>query len=419
MIKIAVLGFGSRGQMFAEHAVKNKNVKIVAIADPAEACKKKAENYLPPCAIYNTADEFFAKGKICDAVLICSQDADHKDMALKALNLGYDILLEKPAACTLEDCLAIRDEANRLNRKVMLTHVLRYAPAFQYIKKLIIDGKLGKIVNIEQTENVAYWHFALSYVRGPWRNVEKSSPTIIAKCCHDLDTIKWLMGKKCVKVSSFGGLYYFNKENAPEGSAEYCADCNPLTREKCLYNSYAIYPERVKRAVVGGTARLVGRDINEVIDKKEDIIARCVFHCDNDAVDNQVVNMLFDDGSTANLTMIAYSKDCYRYLHVHGTKGDVTVSGDDMKVTVCLYDEPSRVVDPEKDPLLNPGGRELDDGHGGGDYYLFNDFINYVTVNSPSITRTTIDDSIESHVMGFKAEQSRLSGGMPVDIQEE
>ncbi len=418
MIKIAVLGFGSRGQMFAEHAVKNKNVKIVAIADPAEACKKKAENYLPPCAIYNTADEFFAKGKICDAVLICSQDADHKDMALKALNLGYDILLEKPAACTLEDCLAIRDEANRLNRKVMLTHVLRYAPAFQYIKKLIIDGKLGKIVNIEQTENVAYWHFALSYVRGPWRNVEKSSPTIIAKCCHDLDTIKWLMGKKCVKVSSFGGLYYFNKENAPEGSAEYCADCNPSTREKCLYNSYAIYPERVKRAVVGGTARLVGRDINEVIDKKEDIIARCVFHCDNDAVDNQVVNMLFDDGSTANLTMIAYSKDCYRYLHVHGTKGDVTVSGDDMKVTVCLYDEPSRVVDPEKDPLLNPGGRELDDGHGGGDYYLFNDFINYVTVNSPSITRTTIDDSIESHVMGFKAEQSRLSGGMPVDIQE-
>ena len=227
------------------------------------------------------------------------------------------------------------------------------------------------------------------------------------------------MGKNCVKVSSFGGLYYFNKENAPEGSAEYCADCNPSTREKCLYNSYAIYPERVKRAVVGGTARLVGRDINEVIDKKEDVIARCVFHCDNDAVDNQVVNMLFDDGSTANLTMIAYSKDCYRYLHVHGTKGDVTVSGDDMKVTVCLYDEPSRVVDPEKDPLLNPGGRELDDGHGGGDYYLFNDFINYVTVNSPSITRTTIDDSIESHVMGFKAEQSRLSGGMPVDIQEE
>ena len=129
--------------------------------------------------------------------------------------------------------------------------------------------------------------------------------------------------------------------------------------------------------------------------------------------------MLFDDGSTANLTMIAYSKDCYRYLHVHGTEGDVTVSGDDMKVTVCLYDEPTRVVDPEKDKLLNPDGRELDDGHGGGDYYLFNDFINYITVNSPSITRTTIDDSIESHVMGFKAEQSRKNGGIPEDVQKE
>lgn len=182
MTEIAILGFGSRGRMFAEYAVKNKDVKIAAIADPAYSCRKEAEKYLQPENIYDTADEFYAKGKICDAVLICSQDADHKDMAIKALNLGYDILLEKPAACNLKDCIAIRDEANRLKRKVMLTHVLRYALAFQYIKKLITEGRLGKIVNIEQTENVAYWHFALSYVRGPWRNVEKSSPTIIAKC---------------------------------------------------------------------------------------------------------------------------------------------------------------------------------------------------------------------------------------------
>lgn len=415
-LKIAIVGFGSRGQMFANLAVDDERTEIVAIADTEQACREKAKNYVAEDKIFNSADEFFALGKICDAILICTQDADHKSMAIEAMRIGYDILLEKPAACTEEDCIAIRDEANRLGRKVMLTHVLRYAPAFGYVKKLIKDGELGKIVNIEQTENVAYWHFALSYVRGPWRSTENSSPTIIAKCCHDLDLIRWFVDKKCVSVSSFGGLYYFNRENAPEGSAPYCADCDENTRKNCLYNSYAIYPERIKHAVVGGTARLVGKDINKVIDEKNDPIAKCVFYSDNDAIDNQVVNMLFEDGATANLTMIAYSKDCYRYLHVHGTKGDAIVLGDDMKVRVNIYDRPSYVADPATDPNFNPGGIALGGGHGGGDYYLFADFVDYVTKNSPSITRTTIDDSIESHLMGYKAEISRKFGGTPIKL---
>lgn len=224
------------------------------------------------------------------------------------------------------------------------------------------------------------------------------------------------MDKKCVSVSSYGGLYYFNAKNAPEGSAPYCADCDENTRKACLYDSYAIYPERIKHAVVGGTARLVGKDINKVIDEKSDPIARCVFHSDNDAVDNQVVNMLFEDGATANLTMIAYSKDCYRYLHVHGTKGDVSVLGDDMKVHVDIYDRPSFIADPATDETINPLKIGTGGGHGGGDTYLFDDFVDYVTKNSPSITRTTIEDSIESHLMGFRAEKSRKLGGEPVKL---
>lgn len=416
LLKIAIIGFGSRGQMFGALAASDPRVKIAAIADPEAACREKAKSYVGEDGIFRTADEFFAKGKICDAALICSQDADHREMALKAMTIGYDLLLEKPAACTEEDCIAIRDEAKRLGCKVMLTHVLRYAPAFGYVKKLIKEGVLGKIVNIEQTENVAYWHFALSYVRGPWRNVERSSPTIIAKCCHDLDLIRWFMDKKCVSVSSYGGLYYFNAKNAPDGSAPYCADCDENTRKDCLYNSYAIYPERIKHAVVGGTARLVDKDINKVIDEKSDPIAKCVFHSGNDAVDNQVVNMLFEDGATANLTMIAYSKDCYRYLHVHGTKGDVSVLGDDMKVHVNIYDRPSFIADPATDETINPLKIGTGGGHGGGDTYLFDDFVDYVTKNSPSITRTTIEDSIESHLMGFCAEKSRKLGGEPVKL---
>ena len=415
-LKIAIIGFGSRGQMFGRLAASDSRVKIVAIADPEISCREKAKNYVSEDCIFLSDSEFFKRGKVCDAVLICTQDADHKVAAMKAMSLGYDLLLEKPVACTEKDCIEIRDEAKRLNRKVMLTHVLRYAPSFGYLKKLINDGALGKIVNIEQTENIAYWHFALSYVRGPWRNTENSSPTIIAKCCHDLDLIRWLMNKKCVGVSSMGNLYYFNAKNAPEGSAPYCVDCDEQTRKNCLYNSYSIYPERIKHAVVGGTARLVGKDINKVIDEKSDPIAKCVFYSDNDAIDNQVVNMLFEDGATANLTMIAYSKDCYRYTHVHGTKGDAFILGEDMKVHVNIYGGLSFVADPATDETLNPLKISTSGGHGGGDSYLFDDFVDYLTKDSPSLTRTTIEDSIESHLMGFGAEKSRLLGGEPVKL---
>ncbi len=414
MVTLAIVGFGSRGTGFGRKIIADENAKLVAIADPVDALRERAVNEfgVPANMCFESADDFFAQGKICDAVFICTQDAQHIDMALKAMELGYDICLEKPAAVNIEDCIKIRDTANRLGRKVMLTHVLRYAPFYQQIKKCIDDGTLGDIVSINQTENIAYWHFSLSYVRGPWRSMADSSPTIIAKCCHDLDIINWLMPSKIKSVSSYGNLFYFNEKHAPEGSAHWCVDCDPATREKCLYNAYNIYPQRMNTAVVGGTARLRGKDIYQVLDGKEDVIGRCVFHGENDAIDNQVVNMLFDNGATAHLTMCAFSERCYRYIKVHGTKGEIHGDAETGILHLTEYAKPEEIIDCNK--LTT---QKLNDGHGGGDYFLYKDFVDYITVDSPSFTRTTIDDSIECHLMGFKAEESRLNGGIPLEIE--
>lgn len=413
MLKLAVIGFGKRGREFGKKIYEDENAQLLAVADPVKSSRELAREYgVAPEMLFETADDFFAKGKICDAVFICTQDAQHIDMAMKAMELGYDICLEKPAAVNIEDCVAIRDTANRLGRKVMLTHVLRYAPIYQQIKKVIDDGVLGDIVTINQTENIAYWHFSASYVRGPWRKMADSSCTIIAKCCHDLDIINWLMPSKCTTVSSFGNLYHFRSENAPEGSADWCVDCDPKTKEKCLYNAYNVYPKCMKTAVVGGTARLQEKDIYEVLDGKEDAIGRCVYHSDNDAIDNQVVNMIFEDGATAHLTMTAFSERCYRYIHVHGTKGQIHGDVETGILHLTVYGQKEQIIDVNKltDNLLN-------DGHGGGDYFLYKDFVDYITVDSPSFTRTTINDSMISHVMGFKAEESRITGGMPMAIE--
>ena len=419
--KVAIVGFGSRGQMFATRIRDEERFELVAIAEPFEAARKVGINQygLPETMCFKSAEEFFAQGKICDAIFLCTQDAQHKEMAIKAMELGYDMLLEKPAACNIEDCIEIRDTANRLGRKIMLTHGLRYAPFFRYIKQLIMDGALGEIVDIDQTENIAYWHFALSYVRGPWRNMGNSSPTIIAKSCHDLDLIQWFMDKKCTKVSSFGGLYHFRPEKAPKGAVAHCVDCPEEVRAKCLYNSYNIYPQRVlkqteQNRIVGGTARLFGRNIYEVIAEKQDIISKCVYHAGNDAVDNQVVNMEFEDGSTAHFTMTAFSSNSYRNIKVHGTKGELWGKADENKVHLHIYGEQEKIIDVNE---LNRDGISLKGGHGGGDHYLLKDFADYICEDKPSVTRTTIDVSIASHIIGFKAEESRLNGGKTVVIK--
>ncbi len=413
MTQVAIIGFGSRGQGFGRKAFEDPDVQLLAIAEPVESSREAAAKLgVAPQMRFTSADEFFAQGKICDAVFICTQDAQHIDMALKAMELGYDICLEKPAAVNIEDCIKIRDTANRLGRKVMLTHVLRYSPFYQTIKKYIDDGTLGDIATINQTENIAYWHFSLSYVRGPWRKMADSSCTIIAKCCHDTDIINWLMPAKCTSVSSYGQLFHFRKENAPEGSADWCVDCDPKVKEKCLYNAYKIYPERMKFSVVGGLARLKGQDIYDILDGKQDVVARCVYRGENDAIDNQVVNMNFDNGATAHLTMTAFSQECYRYIHVHGTKGEIHGNADTGILHLTVYGQQEEEIDVNK-----MTDRKLNDGHGGGDYFLYKDFIDYITLDSPSVTRTTIHDSIECHLMGFKAEESRLKGGIPLPIE--
>ncbi len=410
MLELAIIGFGNRGSTFAKLLKNETRAKLVAIAETDEVNRRLAETEfgVDKSKCFASADEFFAQGKICDAILLCTQDKQHCEMAVRAMEMGYDMLLEKPAATTLDDCLKIRDTANRLGRKVMLAHGLRYAPFFYTIKKLISEGKLGDVVTINQTENISFWHFGLSYVRGPWRNMEDSTPTILAKCCHDLDLISWFMNKKCTKVSSFGSLQYFCEKYAPEGSAEYCVDCNEETRKKCLYNAYEVYTQERAKGGTGGTRRLIGKDIKAIIDGRCDEIGKCVYRADNDAIDHQVVNLQFEGGETAHLTMTAFSKRCYRFLKIHGTKGEVY---GDVGKGILHYNP----YDGEPQEIDVNGAIKADDsaflGHGGGDYFLLMDFLGYLLGEEKTVTRTTINESMESHVIGFKAEESRLKGG--------
>lgn len=419
MKSVAIVGLGARGlHTYAPYTdLYPGRMKIVAVADVIpERVKIASEKYgVAEDMCFSSADEFFAKGRLADVVFITTQDRQHVDHALKALDLGYDILLEKPISPTITECYKLKNKVDETGKLVIVCHVLRYTTFFKTVKKVIDDGVIGKVVSIQAIENVGYWHQAHSFVRGNWRNSNIESPMILQKCCHDFDIYGWLIGKKCLGISSFGSLSYFNKENAPEGATAYCMDCPHV--DDCVYSAKKIYVESPLNGYDSGN-----RDwpVNVIMENptREGVIealktgpyGRCVFACDNNVVDHQVCNVLFEEGVTLNFTMCAFTKDMSRYLKVMGTKGEIIADQSSNIVTVTPFGKESVVYD------INQMAEDLS-GHGGGDNAMLSEF--FASLNGEGMDpSSTIANSVQSHEIAMASEKSRLAGGAYVSLDD-
>ncbi len=409
-VSVAIVGMGGRGRnTYGRMMSKIDNAYIAAIADiKADALEESAKEFgIAKENCYTSAEELLKQPKLADILCICTPDDCHVTQAVAALEKGYHLLLEKPIATTPEDCSAVREAALKSGKTVVVCHVLRYTPLYSEVKRIIDTGEIGDIVTLNAIERVMYWHQAHSFVRGNWRNKELSAPMILAKSCHDMDIIRFLMGKKCVSVSSFGNLYHFKEENAPEGSTARCKDC-PV--EGCVYNAYDFYLPLVKEDSTWWPANILAADPTKENIRKacdEGPYGRCVYRCDNNVVDHQVVNMLFEDGATANFTMTAFTNSGERGITVMGTKGEIRADFKENIIHVYPYGKEERHIDVRT--LTNDFS-----GHGGGDIVMLRNLIESVRNDEPPFFQ--IAESVESHFMAFAAEESRLNGGMPVKI---
>ena len=236
MTTVAIAGLGPRGfYTYAQYQkVHPERMKVTAIADIDETKLYLAAEdlHIPPEGCFKSAEEMLSKDKLADVLIVATQDKQHIAHALAGLERGYDLILEKPVATTPEDCIAIRDAAKRLNRKVAVCYVLRYTTFYRTIKNIIYSGRIGEVVNVDAVENVGYWHQAHSFVRGNWSNCGRSSPMILQKSCHDMDILNFLIGSHCECLSSFGSLSFFNSEHRPKDAAEFCVDCP--RKESCV-----------------------------------------------------------------------------------------------------------------------------------------------------------------------------------------
>jgi predicted dehydrogenase len=293
--------------------------------------------------------------------------------------------------------------AKKYNRVFSICHVLRYTPFYATIKKIIDSGKLGDIMTVQHIEQVSYWHQAHSFVRGNWRNSKESSPMILAKSCHVMDILLWLIGLDCKKISSFGSLGHFKAENAPKGATKRCLDgCE--ARMECPYYAPKIYIDWRDDWQADVIRKVVCIDTsNEALYEalKTGPYGRCVYYCDNDVVDHQVVNMEFENGVTAVFTMSAFTIEGERGTHFMGTKANMRCSAEKNEIIITDYLTGTKEVIKVKAPTT---------GHGGGDYAIMRDFVELVRADGAVSGKTSADKSVQSHIMALAAEKSRVEG---------
>ena len=419
-LKVIIMGAGSRGSGYAKIMAKSpERYKVVGVAEPIESRRNFIKNLfdVEDSNCYDTWEKILDVPKFADIAVVSMMDQMHTEPALKALELGYDLLLEKPAAPTPEECGLIYRKAKECGRKIIVCHVLRYTPHFLKMKSLIDDGTLGDIVSIEHTEAVGNVHQSHSFVRGNWGNEGRSSFMLLQKCCHDIDILQWLVGKKCSKIQSFGSLNYFCEKNAPEGSPERCHEGCPVG-DTCPYNAVKLYYDAKTNSWFRGAAtKLVDPTDEDVMHALETTqYGKCVFKCDNDVVDHQTVNMLFDDNSTISMTMCAFTKGG-RTTHIMGTKGELWADTSSRAAhPFTLYNfETKETTYPEAN--ITVSGDSIVTGHGGGDGGIINALYSYIVGEIPAEEVSEIEISCKNHLLVFAAEDSRKQG-VVIDIDD-
>ncbi len=415
-VKAIVVGYGDRGQVYSNYAITDsEKFEIVGVVDPnpfkRSLCQEKF--HLKDEQLFSDIGECLASKPECDLFINATMDQHHYEVMKAILGAGYDMLTEKPIVGNKEQLLEIKALAEKNSCQVFVCHVLRYTPFYATIKKMLLDGKVGKIISIQMDEHVGIAHYGGSYVRGKWNSEEKcNSSFLLAKSCHDIDIMCWLNNSTSPKeVAAFGGRYFFIRENAPEGSTESCFDC-PLER-KCLYSAIRHYIER------NWSSNLTWPQIDKkpeditLEDKmnflKNSLYGKCIFKVDEaNITDREALIVNFSDGSIGNFNQIGGAPKAGRYIHIVGSLGEIVGNAESGIITYMPVNYDSLYYDKIEIDV----NKQINDqfgfsGHMGGDYAIMESVVNYLNGDKSSISITSLNDSINSHLVVFAAEEAR------------
>jgi predicted dehydrogenase len=407
-VSMIVVGAGQRGAGYARWAQRNPDrASVVAVAEPRTVRRTRLAAEHGIAAGNAVADwrHLAERGRLADAVLICTQDRMHAEPAEAFAALGYHILLEKPMAPDEAACRRIVAAVEKAGSILAVGHVMRYTPYTRAVKEIVDSGQLGDIMSVQHLEPVGFWHHAHSYVRGNWRRGDIAASMLMAKSCHDLDWLQYILGRVPLRVSSFGSLTHFTPASRPAGAADRCAGCAAET--DCPYSAPRFYGDLLRRGEHGWPLSVIVDEFTPAaLDEalRDGPYGRCVYACDNDVVDHQVVALEFPGAVTATFTMTAFSEPAPRSTRLFGTRAELVGDGR----TIRVYDFLSR-----SERLITPvpaGSVHTADGHDGGDAGLMEAFTAAVAAGDRAMIKSGPRESLASHLAVFAAERARLNG---------
>jgi predicted dehydrogenase len=409
-VTIAVAGAGLRGTIYARRLRRTGAARIVAVAepDPFRRATFAREHGIPKSGVFEDWRALATGGRVADGVIIATQDTEHVEPAVAFADLGYHILLEKPMATTERDCVRIVEAVEAGTRILAVGHVMRYTAYTREIRRLIADGRIGVPTSMQHLEPVGWWHQAHSFVRGNWRRSDRSGPMLLTKSCHDIDWIMYVLGEIPERVSSFGRLSHFHPGNRPDGATDRCVSC-PV-EEACPYSATRLYlsclgdPEKESWPLAAVTSDLTEDGVLTAL--RDGPYGRCVYACDNDVVDHQVVNLEFPSGATASFTMTAFTPLALRQTRVFGTRG--YLEGDGTLLT--LHDFVTGAIETIETHSSSDSGGAEPYGHRDADEALADAFAAAVAHDEPSLVWSSARESLAGHQVVWAAEEARRTG---------
>jgi len=412
-LRAVIIGAGHRSVLYASYSKTHpEELQVVGVADPDPVRRERtAQEYaLPAERVFLTAEELAARPRFAEVAINGTMDRDHVPTTLPLLEAGYHVLLEKPICPTREELPALLAASRRTGTKVMICHVLRFAPFYAAIRERVAAGEIGDLLSVQTVENVSYHHMAVGFVRGKWNRRATSNPMLMAKCCHDLDLICWMKsGVTPTRVASFGGLSYFRPERAPEGSGERClVDC--AIERDCDYSAHKHYIEQGLWSYYAWECleHLGTPTVEQKLEslKTDNPYGRCVWRCDNDVVDHQAVAVDFADGSVATHNMTGGVARPCRSMHLIGTHGEIQGTMEEGRFAIRHNDaRPGHEYAEEIVDLTV--SRDM---HGGGDLRLVADFLRVVRGEPASLSTTDLMDSANGHLIAFAADEAMAEG---------
>lgn len=395
--KVAIIGAGNRGKDVYGNLIKNsENLEITAVAEPQNSRREEIvqDHNIPPTRQFKNWEDLLFEDRLADAVIIATGDKMHFNPLIRALEKGYKVLCEKPITDDFEELTILNNKYNDYNDKVMVSHVLRYTPFFKEIKELISKKVIGKIRFINLLENIGFFHYAHSYVRGNWRNQDVGAPIILAKSCHDIDILYWLLDSRVKRVYSESSERYFNKKHDPSQAGKRCLDCK--IEKNCPYSAKKIY----LREEEGWPVSVITDDLSyegRIEALRNSNYGKCVYKSDNDQLDVQSLLLKYKNGISAHFTLTAFSEEMTRKINIFGTHGEIIGNLDKGIIEVRPFLSDNQII-------------EIDykGGHAGGDEKLIEAFEQFLYKDQKG-NKSNLTSALESHFVALAAEESRLN----------